>query len=200
MFTRFVNPHSLDAKVEIVSRAQSLQAIQNRLVKRSLGDLGTSEDADEKARRKRRKTEKKHANDAQEESTNSLTSIPFRLVSRTLPPKEIELKPKEAPVIVVREPPCEDNEDEAARRGARAQEVAVHFAQIIHEAQRLSTSHRVEARGAIHMKGKVSSPPPPVMVVEWDKPPPKTPKLASARPFVELRPSPHTLGPKSMFQ
>lgn len=74
MFTRFANPHALDSKTKVVSRGaliaddtectldathdDALLTELDRLVKRSLGDLGVSEGAEEKARKKRRKVEK----------------------------------------------------------------------------------------------------------------------------------------------
>ncbi|KZT73048.1 hypothetical protein DAEQUDRAFT_504228 [Daedalea quercina L-15889] len=209
MFTRFANPHALDAKTEIVSRnALSVDDVQSshdaahdggllmeldRLVKRSLGDLNSSESVDEKARKKRRKTEKEHLDESQVKNTELSASIPFRLVSRKLPPKEIELKPMAAPVIIVKEPPCEDNEEEAERRSTRAQEIAVDFDWILKEARK-PDAHR--HKGLVRARSDLSACPPSVMVVERSKPTPTQPKVSSLRPSLGVQPSPHTFRPE----
>ncbi|KAH9838314.1 uncharacterized protein C8Q71DRAFT_856279 [Rhodofomes roseus] len=212
MFARFANPHALDAKIEIVSRNtiteddtestgealrdDGLLSELDRLVKRSLGELDVPGSVEEKSRKKRRKIEKDSTKNCQEGSAESMASIPFRLVSRTLPPKEIELRPAGPPVIVVKEPSCEDNNEEAECRRARAQEAAIDLGQIMSmQSRKLDDSHRTNGRGAIHVTCELPSPSSPVIVVEQSKPTPQRPKIVNSKPSLEIRPSPHTLRP-----
>lgn len=93
----------------------------DRLVKRSLGDLDISEGADENSRKKRRKIDKEKKDHAESsevdgsgfpasirkscpfaqclDTSQTCNAVAFRLVSRTLPPREIELELKTMPTI-----------------------------------------------------------------------------------------------------
>jgi len=145
----------------------SLVAHLEGLVQCSLGGL-TSQTT--KSRKKRRKIEK-----SSDDDTEFHESIPFRLVSTSLPPKLISLESKPPPPdnVATREPDYEDDTITAGRRMRQAQDVAVDYAWIIKESKKPSVprpnSHKklIQVRAASFDFG---SPAPVIIRTREDQP------------------------------
>ncbi|KAI0925832.1 hypothetical protein AcV5_008458 [Taiwanofungus camphoratus] len=121
-------------------------------------------------------------------------SLPFRLVSQSLPPKTIILQSKQVPDVIIKEPPCEDDDAEAERRALQAQAVAVDFEWILEESKRAYCPWRADNK-VLHVKADLPAQEPAIMVVERLRPIRKPPKLSLSAPASAVRPSPHNLAP-----
>ncbi|GBE87938.1 hypothetical protein SCP_1201640 [Sparassis crispa] len=205
MFPQFSNPHTLSQATKRVDRlaledndhppsyegAERTEMIAQLegLLKRSFGNLTTSP-RDQEHDTPRRKKRRIGADDVH---LSESSPLPFRLVSRALPPKSILLKPKPPPAIVVQEPSCEDDEIEAERRRAQAQAVAVDFDWVMAESKQTYLPSKNDHKKVIHVQAQLATPEPIMMVVEREKPPPRKPKLALSLPPADFQPSPHSL-------
>jgi len=155
MIPRFSNPHNLNGSLQLTTRASltdckpeaernaDRDAMLNeleRLMRRTIGDIHDSlKSRDPKAdienpERKRRRLESTRVDSTEHE----LESMPFRLISRFLPPKPVALQPTPGPVIIVKEPPCEDNDEEAEVRKQQASAAAVDIDWLLKESKKPS--------------------------------------------------------------
>ncbi|CCM03083.1 uncharacterized protein FIBRA_05203 [Fibroporia radiculosa] len=207
MIPRFANPHSLADSLEPTTRKvieQENTAVANseqsgeqtgvlveleRLVKRSIGDiyLNPTEDPSIVSQKKRRKTQNNVSDSHPEDS------LPFRLISRSLPPGLVLLDVPPPPVILVNEPPCEDDDEEADRRRARAAATAVNFDWIIQESRVPVSPRNCTQKKVTNVAGDLPVPHPTLMVVGLVKPPPATSRLALSLPADFALSSPHEL-------
>ncbi|KAI9066325.1 hypothetical protein FKP32DRAFT_404744 [Trametes sanguinea] len=119
----------------------------------------------------------------------------FRLLSGVTQPKPIVLAPKPPPVYkCVRrsvKPLREDTEAEAARRAARAREVAVDFAWVMKESSKPYIPLPNAAKKERTVTARLPSPSPPLLLLEVSKPAPKPPHPAHLDPTLPIEPSPH---------
>lgn len=154
-------------------------------------------------------------------------TVAFRLVSRALPPKAIDLTIKTGPVIVyvysrkatqvtdgravsesLHVRTTTKRQNVAKPRPKRSLSISIGFCMnpgslALYGFPRYEYLPRVALtvlqrctdhdRGLIHVKANIPSAAPPVIVVDQNKPTPKPPKIAFAKPSLEVRPSPHTL-------
>ncbi|KAH9928422.1 hypothetical protein B0H21DRAFT_121928 [Amylocystis lapponica] len=213
MFPQSSNPHLLPHAIEITSRAALDSSVDdhkaegartaeyNQMIadleetlKKSLGDVYSNPKVlaqslePESQKRKRRRLE---GGPEAADSCLLTDSLPFRLVSHSLPPKPVLLQPEPTPVIIAKEPPCEDTDFEATRRTLQAQAVAVDFSWVLAESKEAYPGAK---ENIIHVDiPSLTSDPPAMMIAERGKPPHRKPKiLGSMSPF-EGKPSPHSL-------
>ncbi|OSC99886.1 hypothetical protein PYCCODRAFT_736281 [Trametes coccinea BRFM310] len=182
-------------------RAQMLARLEN-ILKRSIAAVLPSEsshaacgDEERPRKKKRRKTEPSKDEEREGEGEGEgeePVAVPFRLLSGVTQPKPIVLAPKPPPVYKSIRPLREDTEAEAARRAARAREVAVGFAWVMKESSRpympLPNAAKKERTVTAHLP---PASPPPLLLLEVSKPAPKPPHPARLDPTIPVEPSPH---------
>lgn len=159
-----------------------------QMLKRSIGNLDLQQDtnSDGDAHRRKRRRKDGAAEPAAAEA------MPFRLVSRTIAPKAIQLREKTPPPIKVKEPPCEDDANEAKIRRQQAQAVAVDMDWLLSESRRPHLSHKPD-NNIVHIDATLPLPEAGVMIVERPKPAIKPLRRVARAPSAQARPSPHEL-------
>ncbi|EPQ52858.1 hypothetical protein GLOTRDRAFT_140452 [Gloeophyllum trabeum ATCC 11539] len=170
--------HSDDEEVEPTSGGEphkrKLEELE-ALLKSSLGEV--QDIASDSKRRKRRKVEAPA-------DSESAQAIPFRLVSRVLPPRPVMLQPLRPDIPhAVKERPSEDDQHEAEQRRQRALVVAVDFEQVVRESTIAYSSTGNRPDKVIEVQARLPSPAPPIMITERPRPCPLPPTLSHATRF-----------------
>ncbi|KAL7279325.1 hypothetical protein ACG7TL_007166 [Trametes sanguinea] len=179
-------------------RAQMLARLEN-ILKRSIAAVLPSEpshaagrDGENARKKKRRKTEPSKDEEREGEGKGEEpVAVPFRLLSGVTQPKPIVLAPKPPPVYKSIRPQREDTEAEAARRAARAREVAVDFAWVLKESGKPYVPLPNAAKKERAVTAHFPSASPPLLLLEVSKPAPKPPHPARLDPTIPVEPSPH---------
>ncbi|OBZ72692.1 hypothetical protein A0H81_07701 [Grifola frondosa] len=202
------NPHLLSQSLAFVSRAE-LDNSEDEALAESVAENADTEHAQRVARLVKlvkrsiefevlppgslefqRKSKRRRIHEVVESLECSPESVPFRLISRTLPPRDVSLQYKPASILIVKEPSCEDNEEEAESRKLKAQAAAVDFEWVISQSNSLRHPPRKNADKLLLVTAELPSPPPPIMVAERLRP--ASPK-SSLSSHTDAEPSPHEI-------